>query len=234
MNIQSKIESGSSPKFVSTNPNNFEDKTIQDLVSILCNTRQYQTFDRVEGVLVSRDTSLREEIQRLREKVDWEKQKLYFERLSRSQAEVNYRKREELHEKEKRRLQESYEFLLKEVEKLKEKCVNDGKDAEHSLGVGASIQPQSKGKKVDEGTSSGRGTMKVGKNIEIINLEDDDDDEHQGMARGVYANPIDMVKRKIDFSDSDSSSSSSSSDDSSFLDNLRKWSAVPHAKKMKM
>ncbi|CAK8538908.1 unnamed protein product [Lathyrus sativus] len=159
MNIQPKIEPGLPFGFTFTNPNNFEDKTIQDLVAILRGTYLVETFNRVEDVLVSRDARLREEIQRLQENVDLERRKieeeLHFERLTRIQGEVGFKEREELHEKEKRRLQESYESLMREVKvnglaegvrirelreknsklecevkKLKEKSVDDGNEIE--------------------------------------------------------------------------------------------------------
>ncbi|KAI5432821.1 uncharacterized protein LOC127117599 isoform X2 [Lathyrus oleraceus] len=159
MNIQPKIEPGLPFGFTFTNPINFEEKTIQDLVAILRGTYQVETFNRVEGVLVSRDASLREEIQRLQENVDLERRKLeeelHFERLTRIQGEVDFKEREELHEKEKRGLQKSYESLMMEVKvnglaegvrirelreknsklecevkKLKEKCVDAGNEIE--------------------------------------------------------------------------------------------------------
>ncbi|KAK2378056.1 hypothetical protein QL285_078658 [Trifolium repens] len=155
MSLQPKPEPGSPPGFTSTNPNsNFEQKPIPDLVNILRGTCQFDTFDTIEGVLVNRDKKLREEIQQLQQKFDLEKlqlrEKLQVEVLLRIQAEEEVRKREELCEKGKR-VQESYETLLKdvktngladrnvikelkkkndelecEVKNLKGKCVDDG------------------------------------------------------------------------------------------------------------
>jgi len=65
MNIQPKIEPGSSS---STNHvilvegvenDNLQDKTIPDLVQVLRGAYLTEVFDRVEGVLVSRDVGLR-------------------------------------------------------------------------------------------------------------------------------------------------------------------------------
>ncbi|XP_058742854.1 uncharacterized protein LOC131615714 isoform X2 [Vicia villosa] len=159
MNIEPKTEPGSPPWSIPTNPNNFENKSIEDLIGILRGTYQFEVFDIVEGVLLSRDSSLREEIRLLQENVDLERGKLLedldFERLSRIQAEVDFRQREEFYEKEKGRLRESYESLMREVKvnglaegvrvrelrekngklecevkNLKEKCVEDGKEIE--------------------------------------------------------------------------------------------------------
>ncbi|KAL5101194.1 hypothetical protein RYX36_005521 [Vicia faba] len=505
MNIEPKPEPGLPAWSIPTNPNNFENKSIQELISILRGTYQIEIFDIVEGVLVGRDTMVREEIKRLQENVDLERgrleEELHFERLSRIQAEVDFGKREEIYEKEKGRLKESYESLMREVKvnglaegvrirelreknskleceirNLKEKCVEVGKEIEvlrvkndglevevlglremkgkweedsnelgvlrkmvrdlenqitelrkskkkwlddsvaldvvkrkvrvlegekdalvkleikkdelegsvkknlgtiselrkenrnlgdekrrfekllessnakfhglnerveklendiilllsveasgdrknegepavdpmvadvrgnefrndtveeaaplqrdevahHSLGDAACTQPLNKGDKDAHGASPGekcylvytrrlkktvevtgssesKGTKQLGKNIEIINLDDDDDDDDQCMPQGVHekkavsgnamkiedptpsstvawqqqikpANPLDLIKRKISFSDSESSSSASSLD-ASFLDNLAISSAVSHAKKRKM
>jgi len=101
MNIQPKTEPGSPPGFHSTNPNNnLEDKSIHDLVMVLRQTCQWETFDRVEAVLENRYMRLREE--------------LHLEKLSRLYAESEFKKREEICEKGKK-VQESYEALLKEV-----------------------------------------------------------------------------------------------------------------------
>ncbi|WJX59695.1 hypothetical protein P8452_44986 [Trifolium repens] len=155
MSIQPKPEPGSPPSSTSTNPNNdFEQKTIPDLVHVLRGTCRVHTFDTIEEVLVKRDEKLREEIQQLQQKFELEKlqlrEKLQVEVLLRIQAEEEVRKREVLCEKGKR-VQESYETLLKdvktnglvernmikelekknnelksEVKNLKEKCVYDG------------------------------------------------------------------------------------------------------------
>jgi len=128
MNIQPKTEPGSPPGFHSTNPNNnIEDKSIHDLVMVMRQTCQWETFDSVETVLEDRYMRLREELQ--------------LEKLSRLYAESEFKKREEICEKGKK-VQESYEALLKEVkvnrlanseqkneleeevEKLKKKCAD--------------------------------------------------------------------------------------------------------------
>ncbi|CAJ2633794.1 unnamed protein product [Trifolium pratense] len=119
MTIQPKPEPGSPPVSTSTNPNEiFEQKPIPDLIKVLRGTYQFETFETVEGVLVNRDKRLREKIQQLEKTFEWEKlqiqEKLQMEVLSRIQAEEEVRKREELCEKGKK-VQESYEDLLKEV-----------------------------------------------------------------------------------------------------------------------
>jgi hypothetical protein len=119
MSIQPKPEPGSPPSSTSTNPNNdFEQKTIPDLVKVLRGTYQFETFEIIEGVLVKRDEKLREEIQQLQQKFELEKlqlrEKLQVEVLLRIQAEEEVRKREVLCEKGKR-AQNNYETLLKEV-----------------------------------------------------------------------------------------------------------------------
>ncbi|RHN57949.1 hypothetical protein MtrunA17_Chr5g0445871 [Medicago truncatula] len=124
-------------------------------------------------------------------------------------------------------------------------------DANHTLGVAASTQPQSKGNKDVQGSSSASGRVKLDKNIEVIYLDDDD---VGSMSRGVhekkaffgfaaknevpspsvatqqkskFPNAVDTVKRKFSLSDIEiSSASSSSSDDSSFLDDLTIRSVV--------
>jgi len=119
MNVQPKTEPGSPPDFHSTNPNNnLEDKCIHDLVMVLRGTCQWETFDRVEAVLESRDIRLREEKQKLQQDFEMErlklKEQLDMEILSRLHAEFEFRKREEICLKGKK-VQESYEALLKEV-----------------------------------------------------------------------------------------------------------------------
>ncbi|XP_024640814.1 restin homolog [Medicago truncatula] len=100
MNIQPKIEPGSSP---TNSNNNLEDKSIHDLVMVLRGTCQWDTFDSIEAVLERRDMRLREEF--------------HTERLLRLHSESEFRKREEIVEKEKI-IHESYEALLKEVKEV--------------------------------------------------------------------------------------------------------------------
>jgi len=107
----------------------------------------------------------------------------------------------------------------------------------------------------------GKGTVKVKKDIEIMHLDDDNDDDEWCMSQGVhemnaiygiavenedptpssslafqlgtkFANAVNTVKRKFYFSDSETSNSSS--DDSLFLDNLTRRSEVSLAKKKKL
>lgn len=128
---------------------NLEGMNVQELVSVLRTAFLTEEFDRIEGILVSRYKRLENEIIDLQEKVEMEKK-------TRFQAEEDLRKREELCEKGKR-AQNNYEKLLKEVKKtnlaekdtigelrkknnelelevcelrkLKEKWVNDSKNA---------------------------------------------------------------------------------------------------------
>ncbi|KAL5096119.1 hypothetical protein RYX36_000446 [Vicia faba] len=58
MNIEPKTEPGSPPWPIPTNPNNFENKSIEDLIGILRGTYQFEIFDIVEGVLVSKKDEL--------------------------------------------------------------------------------------------------------------------------------------------------------------------------------
>jgi len=124
---------------------NLEGMNVQELVSVLRIAFLTEEFDRIEGILVSRYKRLENEIIDLQEKVEMEK-------ITRFQAEEDLRKREELCEKGKR-AQNNYEKLLKKVKKtnldigelrkknnelvlevcelrkLKEKWVNDSKNA---------------------------------------------------------------------------------------------------------
>ncbi|XP_039690132.1 WEB family protein At4g27595, chloroplastic isoform X2 [Medicago truncatula] len=124
MNIQPKIEPGSSS---STNHvilvegvenDNLQDKTIPDLIEVLRGAYLTEVFDRVEGVLVSRDVGLRDQTQRLQQNVDMERLKLQeeleMEKLARIKAEEELKKREEIFQKGKK-VQERYEALLKKV-----------------------------------------------------------------------------------------------------------------------
>lgn len=116
--MQPKTEPGSPPGSNSTKPNKLEDKSIHDLVMVLRGTCQWETFDSVEAVLEKRDMRLREENQKLQQSFEMERLKLreefHLERLSRVYAESEFKKREEICEKGKK-VQESYEALLKEV-----------------------------------------------------------------------------------------------------------------------
>lgn len=128
---------------------NLEGMNVQELVSVLRTAFLTEEFDRIEGILVCRYKRLENEIIDLQEKFEMEKK-------TRFQAEEDLRKREELCEKGKR-AQNNYEKLLKEVKKtnlaekdtigelrkknnelelevcelrkLKEKWVNDSKNA---------------------------------------------------------------------------------------------------------
>ena len=130
MSLQPKPEPGSPPGSTSTNPDNFEQKTIPDLVTVLRGTRQVENFDAVEVVLVNRDTRLRAEIQQLQKKFELEKlrlqEKLQIEVLLRIHAEEEFRKREELCAKEVGEL----ENKVLELRKLNGKLVksNNGFD----------------------------------------------------------------------------------------------------------
>ena len=117
--MEPKTEPGSPPDFHSTNPNNnFEDKSVHDLVMVLRGACQWETFDRVEAVLENRYMRLREENQKLQQDFEMEilklKEQLDMEILSRLHAEFEFRKREEICLKGKK-VQESFEALLKEV-----------------------------------------------------------------------------------------------------------------------
>ncbi|WJX64918.1 hypothetical protein P8452_49642 [Trifolium repens] len=127
---------------IKTKPNNnFEQKTIHELVNVLRGTCNFDTFDTIEGVLLNRDMTLRTEKLELQEE-------LQKEVLLRKQAVEKAKQLEEVCEKGKR-IKESYETLLKdvkitglpdrnmikelkkknnelecEVRKLKEKCVD--------------------------------------------------------------------------------------------------------------
>ncbi|CAJ2633796.1 unnamed protein product [Trifolium pratense] len=120
MKIKLKTKFAPPPGSTSTNSNNnFEQKTIPELVNILRGTCQFDTYDVIEGVLVNRETRLRTEIQQqLQQKFELEKlqlqEKLQMEERLRIQAEEEVKKREKICEKGKR-VEESYEKLLKEV-----------------------------------------------------------------------------------------------------------------------
>lgn len=132
-------------------------------------------------------------------------------------------------------------------------------DAHRTLGVSSSTQLQSKDA---QGASSGKGIVNMKKDIEIMHLDNDNNDDEWCMSQGVhemnaiygiavknedptpssslavqlgtkFANAVNTVKRKFSFSDSETSTSSSS-DDSLFLDNLTRRSAVSLAKKKKL
>jgi hypothetical protein len=85
MNIQPKIELGSSSStnhlilVESVENDNLEDKNIPDLVEVLRGAYLTEVFDRFEGVLVSRDVGLRDQIQHLQHNVEMERQKLQDE-----------------------------------------------------------------------------------------------------------------------------------------------------------
>ncbi|KAK2378053.1 hypothetical protein QL285_078656 [Trifolium repens] len=93
---------------IKTKPNNnFEQKTIHELVNVLRGTCNFDTFDTIEGVLLNRDMTLRTEKLELQEE-------LQKEVLLRKQAVEKAKQLEEVCEKGKR-IKESYETLLKDV-----------------------------------------------------------------------------------------------------------------------
>ncbi|XP_061375695.1 uncharacterized protein LOC133317818 isoform X1 [Gastrolobium bilobum] len=106
MNSRPKTEPGS-PSVASSSHGNFEEKSITELISVLRAAYLVDDFDRVEKVLVARDERLRDEIGPLLHKIE-------MERLERIQVQEELMKREELCERGKK-VQESYETLLKEV-----------------------------------------------------------------------------------------------------------------------
>ncbi|CAI8608238.1 unnamed protein product [Vicia faba] len=64
MNIEPKTEPDSPPWPIPTNPNNFENKSIEDLIGILRGTYQFEIFDIVEGVLVSKKDELERSVKK--------------------------------------------------------------------------------------------------------------------------------------------------------------------------
>ena len=83
MDLQPKTEPGSSPIFASSSHRNLKEMSISELFSVL-----RADFDRVEGVLVARDSKLKAEIGPLQEKIE-------VERLMRLHAEQELKKKEE-------------------------------------------------------------------------------------------------------------------------------------------
>ena len=104
MDFQPETEPGSPPMFASTGHRNLNEMSIPELVSVL-----RADLDRVEGVLVARDSKHKAEIWPLQEKIE-------VETLMRLRAEEKLKKREEHYQKLKM-AQESYEALSKEGKK---------------------------------------------------------------------------------------------------------------------